>query len=148
LAKDELSSRLAPPSGFAPPASASVDGVTLDLLTLAQEICRRYRLQYPDEEARYGEAGHAWCVHDIQHQLNWAAGDVNGFFEMKPQVAWLAKVLEARQFPLDRLAVGLDLGAEVLLEQVGGSAGQRLAAVLSDAGSYVRSRDTFLAGDA
>jgi hypothetical protein len=145
---DKGSRRLAPPSGFAPPAVAFVDGVTLDLLALAQEICRRYRLHYPDERARYGDAGHAWCVHDIQHQLNWAAGDVNGFFEMKPQVAWLAEVLEARQFPLDRLAVGLDLGAEVLLEQVGGRAAQRLAAVLSDAGSYVRSRATFLTGDA
>lgn len=136
--------RLAPPSGHPPPASVVVNGTALDLLHLAQEICRRYREVFPDEEERYGEAGHAWCIHDNQHLLNWAAGEVNGHFEMAPQVAWLAKILEARQFPIDRLARNLDIASEVVLTDATGGPVERIAEVLADAATYVRQHDTFL----
>jgi hypothetical protein len=111
---------------------------------LAEEICRRYRATFPDEEARYGEAGNAWCVHDNQHLLNWAAGAVCGYLEMNPEVAWLAKVLQARDFPVERLARNLDIGAEVVLEEVAGPAGRQLAEVLQAAAAHVRSRDSWL----
>lgn len=138
--------RLAPPSGGVPaPMSVSVNGdAALDLLQLAREICRRYRLEYPDEEQRYGSAGIAWCIHDNQHLLNWAAGSVNGHYSFNQQVAWLAKVLEARLFPLDRLARNLDIGAEVVTGHVDGRSGERIAAVLTEAAAYVRSHGTFL----
>jgi hypothetical protein len=58
-----------PPSGAPPPVTAELrDGETLDLRGLAQEICSRYRAEFPDEQDRYGDAGMAWCVHDNQHR--------------------------------------------------------------------------------
>ena len=33
----------------------------LALFSLATAICERYRLEYPDERERYGDAGIAWC---------------------------------------------------------------------------------------
>lgn len=68
--------RPAPPSGATPPAHAyASDGTTIELLPLAREICRRYRIEYPDEEARYGPAGIQWCLHDNQYLLAWAIQD-------------------------------------------------------------------------
>ena len=72
-------------------------GDTLDLVSLAADICERYRLEYPDERERYGDAGIAWCVHDNQHLLNWATESVNGELDIRQDVAWLATVLESRE---------------------------------------------------
>ena len=138
--------RLDPPSGQPPPTEARVgdDGRPLDLAALAREVCRRYRSEYPDERERYGDAGNAWCVHDNQHLLNWAAGAVNGYVDLEREVGWLARVLEARDFPLDRLARNLDIGADVVREQVGGAPGNDLADALAGAAAFVRSKQTFL----
>jgi hypothetical protein len=137
--------RPAPPSGQPPPTEAHVPGADpLDLMVLAREICLRYRTEYPDEEERYGPAGQAWCVHDNQHLLNWAAGSINGYVDFAREVSWLARVLEARDFPLDRLARNLDIGADVVRQQVGGAPGEQLGDVLSSGGSLVRERGSFL----
>ncbi len=108
--------RLAHPSGHPAPrrAVAAGGGPALDLETLALEVCRRYREAYPDEEGRYGEAGAAWCVHDNQHLLNWAAIEARGFGAMEHDVRWLAGVLQARDFPLERLAHDLEIAADVV----------------------------------
>jgi hypothetical protein len=138
--------RPAPPSGFLPPDAASLgDGPPVPLAPLAQEICRRYRCEFPDEQERYGEAGLAWCVHDNQHLLSWAAGAVRGLIDMHAEVAWLGKVLESRDFPLGRLARNLQIGAEVVLEQEELPRRQELSDVLAGAAEHVLSRDTFLA---
>ena len=140
-----MTARLEPPSGQPPPTEARLgDGVSIDLAALAREVCRRYRGEFPDEAERYGDAGNAWCVHDNQHLLNWAAGSSNGYVDFEREVAWLARVLEARDFPLDRLARNLDIGADVVREQVGGARGEELAAVLAGGGAFVRSQETFL----
>ena len=137
--------RLEPPGGDAPPASAWLeDGEELELLPLATEICRRYRQEFPDEQKRYGDAANAWCVHDNQYLLCWAVEDVNGYLDMNREVAWLTRVLKARDFPLERLARGLDIGAGVIAEQVGGTSGERLADTLTGASAYVRSSDRFV----
>jgi hypothetical protein len=120
------------------------EGRSLDLLSLAREICRRYQIEYPDELERYGDAGNAWCVHDNQYLLHWGAEAVNGFVDLQKEVAWLAQVLESRNFPLIRLARNLDLAAEVVRERVDGPAGDRLAAELLNAAHFVRSHGTFL----
>ena len=136
--------RLRPPEGGeeAPRVSAPLGGgETLDLAALATAICERYRLEYPDERERYGDAGIAWCVHDNQHLLNWATESVNGELDIRQEVAWLATVLEARDFPTDRLARDLDIGAEVVLDQVGGPGVRELAAVLTATAGFVRSGD-------
>jgi hypothetical protein len=135
--------RPAPPSGQPPPERAQMaDGTEVDLEAIAREVCERYRAAYPDEEGRYGEAGMAWCRHDNQHLVNWAVLDTRDYVSLDEQVAWLAKVLEAREFPLDRLARDLDLAAEVVHARVPG--GDEVAEALSAAAAMVRSRPTFL----
>jgi len=135
--------RPAPPSGQPPPVRAELaDGTEVDLEALAREICDRYRAEYPDEEERYGEAGMQWCRHDNQHLVNWAVLDTRDYVALDEQVAWLAKVLEAREFPLDRIARNLDIAAAVVGERVPG--GEAVAAALTGAAAMVRSRPTFL----
>jgi hypothetical protein len=135
--------RPAPPSGQPPPRAAELaDGTELDLEALAREICERYRAEYPDEEERYGEAGVLWCRHDNQHLVNWAVLHTRAFVVLDEQVAWLAKVLEAREFPLDRLARNLDIGAAVVRERVRGA--EDVAAALAGAAAMIRARPTFL----
>lgn len=42
-----------PPSGASPPSTAELEGgETLDLRALAEEVCRRYRAEFPDEQER------------------------------------------------------------------------------------------------
>jgi len=128
-----------PPSGEPPPVAATLaDGTELDLVALAAEICRRYRAEYPDEQERYGDAGIAWCRHDNQHILHWAALTTRGAFPFEEQIAWLARVLEARDFPLDRLARDLEIAAETGPPQ--------LAGILGDGARLVRSRPSFRTG--
>ena len=133
--------RPAPPSGQPPPRRVALaDGTDVDLEALATEICACYREEFPDEHERYGEAGHLWCLHDNQHLLNWAVLDVAGLVSLDEQAAWLAKVLEARDFPLDRLARSLELCGEIAAERIDDAVAGRLA----DAAAFVRSRGTFL----
>jgi hypothetical protein len=134
--------RPAPPSGEPPPRHVRLGEEDLDLEALAAEVCARYDAEFPDERDRYGDAGQAWCRHDNQHLLNWAALDAAGFVVLDEQVAWLARVLESREFPLDRLARDLDIAADVIGTQV--ADGAAMAAALSDAAAMVRSRPTFL----
>ena len=137
--------RPAPPSGQPPPARAELaDGTAVDLVALAADVCERYRAEYPDEEGRYGEAGMLWCRHDNQHLLNWAVLHTLEYVSMDEQVAWLAKVLEARDFPLDRLARDLDIAAEVVVERLPDADADAVAAALTGAAAMVRSRATFL----
>lgn len=133
-----------PPSGYPPPLTAQLgDGETLDLRAVAHEICSRYRAEFPDERERYGEAGVAWCLHDNQHILNWAVTAWNGYGGLEPQLAWLAGVLEARDFPLDRLARDLEIAADVV-EEVLGPARRALWEELAAGARFVRSRPSFL----
>jgi hypothetical protein len=135
--------RPAPPSGQPPPVRAELeDGTELDLEALARDVCDRYRAEYPDEAERYGEVGQQWCRHDNQHLINWAALNTREYVVLDEQVAWLAKVLEAREFPLDRLARDLDIAADVVRERV--PSGAHVAAALTGAAEMVRSRPTFL----
>lgn len=137
--------RLAPPGGDAAPTTAPLgDRDQLDLVALAQVICRQYRAEFADEQERYGDAGDAWCVHDNQYLLCWAAESVNGHVDLNHEVTWLASVLEARNFPIDRLARNLDIGADVVAEAVSGAPGKQLAGALAEAATFVRSRETFL----
>ncbi|MET0966281.1 MAG: hypothetical protein ABWZ02_07800 [Nakamurella sp.] len=133
-----------PPEGGdeAPRVSSPLaGGHTLDLVDLATTICAQYGMEFPDERERYGDAGIAWCVHDNQHLLNWATESVNGELDIRREVAWLANVLEARDFPADRLARDLDIAADVVTGQVAEPGGRELAAVLTATAGFVRSGD-------
>ena len=136
--------RLSPPSGYPPPEVAhTAEGGTLRLRPLAEEICRRYRAEFPDEQERYGDAGIAWCVHDNQHILNWVTLESQGFVDLEERLAWLARVLEAREFPLSRLARNLELAAEVIQDDLPADA-HVLAERLASGARYIRSKPSFL----
>lgn len=137
--------RLSPPGGEPPPATVTTDsGEPIDLRALAEDVCRRYRREFSDEEARYGEAGQAWCIHDNQYLLAWAVDAADGHLDMRGQVAWLASILEARDFPLERLARDLEIGVDVVREHLPSGHADAMGDVLTDAARYVRSRGTFL----
>ena len=112
-----MSAALRPPQGGMPPPEDATlaDGSVLELRPLASEICRRYRAEYPDEQGRYGDAGVAWCVHDNQHILHWAVvATTHDEAVLSAQITWLAGILGARGFPLERLVRDLELAADVV----------------------------------
>ena len=108
------------PTGVAPPEQAALDdGTSLDLVLLAREICGRYREEFPDEEERYGDAGMEWCRHDNRYILSWACLALRGYEDFNARIEWLAGVLKARDFPLDRLARDLEIAADVVPDVAG-----------------------------
>ena len=139
-----MARQVRPPRGGddAPTASSLLaTGQDIDLAALATDICRQYRLEFPDEQKRYGAAGVAWCVHDNQHLLNWASQAVNGEIDARYEVAWLANVLEARDFPVDRLARDLEIGADVVSREIALPGGAALAAELAELAVFLRSEE-------
>jgi hypothetical protein len=119
-----------PRGGTPPPTAAELGGQPIDLLSLAGVVCERYHAHFTDEAERYGPVGQEWCRHDNQWLLSWAVGDVQGMTDLDEQAAWLARVLHARDFPVERLVYNLRLAGEVMLEHVDGSEGEALDAVL------------------
>ncbi len=113
-------SRLVPPSGTNPPTqSHTAAGAPIELVPLAQDVCRRYRSEFPDEDERYGRAGQAWCRHDNQYLLAWALQDArDGTVHLEDHVLWLADVLGSRDFPVSRLARDLEIAAAVVRDGV------------------------------
>ena len=110
--------RTAPPSGAAPPATYRAQ---------AEEVARRHLERHPEDVERYGEHAMAWCVHDNQYILDWAA---QPYIDFEKEIRWLAGVLGARGYPLASLADNLEIGAEVVPE---------LAPVLLEGAAIVRS---------
>jgi len=134
--------RTAPPGGWPPPERARLAGEEIVLLPLATAVAERYFERYPDDLERYGDVARQWEIHDTQHLLNWAIGDVEGHVELERQVGWLAGVLEARDFPLEHLAGNLELAAETVEAELEDAAA--LAGRLRDAAAHVRGTETFL----
>jgi hypothetical protein len=137
-----MTRRTAPPSGWQPPAHADLDGQPVALGPLAEAIADRYFSDFPDDLARYGDVARAWEIHDTHYLLAWAFGDVAGYVELDRQVAWLARILEAREFPLDHLAGNLLIAADVVAAQLAG--GEPAAERLRAAARLVRETDSFL----
>lgn len=129
-----MTRRVAPPSGWPPPAEARLAGETLDLEDLAAQVAERYFERFPEDLERYGEVARAWELHDTQYLLSWAIGDAEGYVELERQALWLAGILDARDFPVEHLAVNLELAAEVM------SAHPAVAERLLAAAVSVRSR--------
>lgn len=103
------------PSGGAPPEVAQLPGGhRLELAAPAREIACRHRAEFPDEEERYGDAGLEWCVYDSQWILAWAAADASGFEDLGRQIEWLAGILYARGYPVQRLVRNLEIAADVV----------------------------------
>jgi hypothetical protein len=129
----------APPSGWPPPTEAQLAGRRVELAPLAAEVADRYFARHPEDLARYGaDVARAWEMHDTQHLVNWAIGDVEGYIVLEERVTWLADVLAARDFPLAHLADNLEIAGDVVEEQVDG--GAPVAGRLRDAAALVRAR--------
>ena len=130
------------PGGWPPPDRAALGGREVELQPLSVKVSQRYFERYPEDLERYGDLARQWEVHDTQHLLNWAIGDVEGHVELERQVRWLAGVLEARDFPIEHLAGNLELAADTVeaeLDEAGA-----LAGVLREAAAHVRGRESFL----
>jgi hypothetical protein len=134
--------RTRPPSGWPPPDRATLGGREVELLPLAVAISQRYFQRYPEDLERYGDLARQWEVHDTQHLLNWAIGDVEGHVDLERQVGWLAGVLEARDFPIEHLAGNLELAADTVEDEIDGP--DALAGRLRDAAAHVRGHESFL----
>ncbi len=115
---------LSPPGGTPPPATATLmDGTAVDLQALAEKITDAHLERHPEDRERYGEElARAWCTHDNQHLLAWAVADI-----LPAQLAWLAGVLTARNYPLANLLDNVDTGAEAVRRQWPGAAGQEVS---------------------
>ena len=111
-------------------------------MPLADAVSDRYFERYPEDLERYGDLARQWEVHDTQHLLNWAIGDVEGHVDLEHQVGWLAGVLEARDFPLEHLAGNLELAADTVEDEL--VEADALAGRLRDAAAHVRGRESFL----
>ena len=107
---------VAPPTGQQPPAQLALgDGAVVDLGPPASAAADRHLARHPEELERYGPHARAWCRHDLQWVLCWALQDADGQpVDLLAQVDWLARVLAARDYPLDPLADALDGLAEVV----------------------------------
>lgn len=134
--------RTHPPGGWPPPERAVLAGRRVPLRPLAEAVSERYFRRYPEDLERYGELAHEWEVHDTQHLLNWAIGDVEGHVDLARQVTWLAGVLEARDFPIEHLAGNLELAADTVEEELADA--PAVAGRLRDAAGLVRGRPSFL----
>jgi hypothetical protein len=126
----------APPSGFPPPASATLGGERIALAPLAEETADRYFAEFPEDFERYGDAARAWEVHDTSHCLHWAFLDAEGYASLEKEVNWLADILRARGFPLEKLARNLELAAAVVEARV--PSGALVAGRLHAAATSVR----------
>lgn len=139
-----MTKQLSRPSGDPPPTQATLpDGTVLDLVPLAAEVTDRYAQAFPDEDERYSAEWRAWSDHDNQHVLWWAINTHDGTVDLWAEISWLARVLEARDFPLDRLVLSLQLVADVLRERAGATA-DSAAAELRAVAARVASTPTFL----
>ncbi len=129
----------APPSGWPPPVEAWLAGRRVELVPLAAEVADRYFARHPEDFERYGaDVARAWEMHDTQHLVDWAIGDLEGFIVLDERVTWLADVLAARDFPLEHLADNLELAADVFEERV--TDGAPVAERLRGAAALVRAR--------
>src|SRR3954452_13776561 len=99
---------LRPPSGGTPPPDKlRVDDELVFLAPVAHEAALRHHAEFPDEVERYGPAGFDWCVHDLQYVLAWACMDASRPGLLEGQLAWLSRLLGARDYEVSRLARSL-----------------------------------------
>jgi len=129
--------RPAPPSGMPPPETvATTTGETVQLVPLAEEVTRRHLDGHPEDVSRYGEdLAWQWCVHDMRHVLAWAIADQ----EFSGQLAWLARALDARDYPVNNLFDCVLTAADVVEEQLPPDVGTEVAGRMRQTSDALRS---------
>ena len=128
--------RVAPPSGMPPPSVAMFpDGTAVELRRLAQKIADAHLRRHPEDVERYGaELAREWATHDHQHILAWAAGDL----DLDGQLAWLARVLDARGYPVENFLDSLAIAAETLERELDTDAAREVSSRLRAAAARLR----------
>lgn len=83
------------------------------MLELAESVCAEYYALYPDTDERYGGRGRAYCAHDNAYLAAWItrAVELGSPATLARDVQWLADLLAARGFPMDRFVQNLELVA-------------------------------------
>jgi hypothetical protein len=119
-----------------PPTEAMTSvGERVELVPLAEAVTVRHLDQHPEDVRRYGQdLARQWCVHDMQHVLAWAIGDQ----EFEGQLLWLARVLDARDYPVNNLIDCTSTAADVVEEQVPAPAGPEVARRMRAAADALR----------
>ena len=129
---------LAPPTGMAPPVTATLpDGVVLELRLLAREITDRHLRRHAEDLQRYGETGREWCTHDNQHLINWAVLAVCDALSFREQLAWLASI-DQSGYPLANLADNLETAAETTRQLITSNHTAQLASALETGAQFIR----------
>jgi hypothetical protein len=136
---ESMSRDVPPPSGYPPPTTATLGGAQIALVPLAEAVADRYFAEFPEDATRYGDAARQWEVHDTLHCLYWAVLDAEGSLSLDDEIAWLASVLRARDFPLEHLARNLELAADVVAQEPA-AAGSVVAERLRASAAVARSR--------
>jgi len=130
--------RLVPTSGAAAPVAFDLGDRQIDLGELAEELCDLYYELFPDELERDGETARAWCDHDARYLFAWALEEAgSGALDTVAQVNWLARVLEARNVPIEHFALRVELACAVLERMIPGAVGTRAAARMAQAAESV-----------
>ena len=122
---------------MAPPATVmTATGETVELVPLAEEVTRRHLARHQEDVTRYGhELAWEWCVHDMQHVLAWAIADQ----EFRGQLAWLARLLDARDYPVNNVFDCVVTAAEVVGQELPPEVGPAVAARMRQAADALRS---------
>jgi hypothetical protein len=86
------------------------------MLDLAESVCAEYYRLYPDTDERYGGRGRAYCAHDNAYLAAWIvnAVELRSPATFARDVQWLADLLAARGFPMERFASNLELVADAV----------------------------------
>ncbi len=86
------------------------------LLELAESVCAEFYRLYPDTDERYGGRGRAYCAHDNAYLAAWIANavELGSPATLARDVQWLADLLAARDFPMDRFVRDLELVADAV----------------------------------
>jgi hypothetical protein len=95
------------------PVPTSDPAFPTEMLGLAASVCAEYYRLYPDTDERYGGRGRAYCSHDNAYLAAWIINAValGSPAILARDVQWLADLLAARDFPMDRFVRNLELVA-------------------------------------
>lgn len=110
----------------------------MPLVPLAEAVTERHLERHPEDVGRYGQdLAWEWCVHDMQHVLAWAISDQ----EFEGQLTWLARVLDAREYPVGNLIDCTMTAADVVEEELPAPAGPDIAGRMRAAADGLRTAD-------
>lgn len=120
------------PGGEPPPDIYEIGALRIDLYALAEEVCRRCRLEY-DESDSARAATDEECRRDNQWLLSWAIADVQGVTDLDQQARWMSRIQQNRGISAEHCTRNLHIAAEVVREGAIGELSESVASSLERA---------------